>query len=85
MNLLVQLKKPLTSRRGLRFEAEGGSVSGLDRLLRVTLNCIPLSESQTSTGQSAHSHRASIDVDGLLFHVETRELVFRFSFKGRKD
>ena len=71
--------------RGLRFEAEGGSASGLDRLLRVTLNCIPLSEPQTSTGQPAHSHKASIDVDDLLLHVETRGIVFRFSFKGRKD
>ena len=71
--------------RGLRFKAEGESVSGLDRLLRVTLNCIPLSEPQTSTGQPAHSHKASIDADGLLLHVETRGMVFHFSFKRRKD
>ena len=71
--------------RGLRVEAEVGSASGLDRLLRVTLNCIPLGEPQASAGQPAHSHKASIDVDGLLLHVEKRGIVFRFSFKGRKE
>ena len=66
------------------FEAEGGSVSGLDRLLRVTLNCIPWCEPQTSTGQPAQSHKASTDVDGLLLHVEIRGIVFRSPSKDAK-
>ena len=76
MNLLVQLKKPLTSRRGIRFEAEGGSVS-LDHL-RVTLNRAP--DINWPTRSFSHGEH----VDDLFLYVETRGIVFRLPSKDAK-
>ena len=69
------------------FKAGGELVSGLGPLLMVTPNLQGLHplRAQASASQPAHSHKARIDVHGLLLHVETRAGDgVPFSINGRK-